>query len=292
VIGPTGPCARRAAAVLAAIAVVACAGPLPAAQPTGADGPGPPGAAADRPVGPADAAASIGAAGAISAGSAAREAAGELDRDVRGARTVDPLEGWNRGVERFNIAIDDALLRPLAIFYDRYTPEVLRLITRNFLSNLLDPYIALNNFLQGKPAAGFSDLGRFTMNTTLGFLGFGDPATDVGFEKHREDFGQTLGVWGVPTGPYLVLPVFGPSNVRDGFGFGVDAYAALINRFENVPFRNSVAGLELIETRARLLPTQRMLDEALDRYLLVRDSYLQRRRNLVHDGNPPDLDED
>jgi phospholipid-binding lipoprotein MlaA len=198
----------------------------------------------------------------------------------------------DRAVFRFNDLGDTVFLRPLATAYDSYTPEVLRLITRNFLSNLLDPYIAVNNLLQGKPAAAFSDLGRFTMNSTLGFLGFGDPATDVGLPKHREDFGQTLGVWGVGPGPYLVLPLFGPSSVRDGIGFGVDAYAALINRFENVAFRNSMGGLQLIETRATLLPTQRLLDEALDKYLLVRDSFLQRRRNLVYDGNPPDLDDD
>lgn len=236
--------------------------------------------------------AAIGAAGAVSAGNAARDA-DALPAAAPRRDPVDPFEPFNRGVASFNDALDDAVFRPVATFYDRYTPEVLRLIARNFLSNLLDPYIAVNNFLQGKPADGFSDLGRFVINTAFGFAGFGDPASELGYVKHREDFGQTLGVWGMPTGPYLVLPFFGPSNVRDGFGFGVDAYAALIGRFENVPFRNSMAGLEFVETRARLLPTQRLLEDALDRYLLVRDSYLQRRRNLVYDGDPPpDEDED
>jgi len=276
----SAPGAGRASAPAQASAAAGVAGPV---APASAD--------PSWPSGPADAAAAIGAAGALSAGSTARDASGTPDPRARTA-SIDPFEGWNRGVARLNNGIDDVFLRPLATAYDRFTPEVLRMIARNFLSNLLDPYIAANNFLQGKPAAGFSDLGRFTMNTTLGFLGFGDPASDVGLEKHREDFGQTLGVWGVPTGPYIVLPLFGPSNVRDGIGFGIDAYAALINRFDNVAFRNSVAGLELIDTRARLLPTQRLLEEALDRYLLVRDSYLQRRRNLVYDGNPPDLDDD
>ena len=298
---------RAAALVLATLGVVACAGPglvLPGGDEAGmsaapgpgvldaaaASGSGPAAAAAPGPGAVDAAAASIGAVGAISAGSASRDSGGPPDPQARRSR-IDPLESLNRGVARFNDVLDDYFLRPVARVYDDYTPEVIRMITRNFLSNLLDPYIAVNNLLQGKPGAAFSDLGRFTLNSTFGFFGFGDPATDIGLEKHREDFGQTLGVWGVPTGPYLVLPLFGPSNLRDGFGFAVDAYGALINRFDNVPFRNSVAGLELIDVRARLLPTQRVLEEALDRYLLVRDSYLQRRRNLVYDGEPPDDDE-
>lgn len=206
------------------------------------------------------------------------------------ARRADPLEPVNRRVAAFNDALDDVLVRPLARTYDRYTPEVLRLIVNNVLSNLLDPYIAVNNLLQGKPAQAASDVGRFLFNSTFGFFGFGDPASDIGLVKNREDFGQTLGVWGVPPGPYLVLPVFGPSNVRDTVGFGVDVWAALVNRFENVPLRNTLGGLQFVEQRARLLPTQSLLEEALDRYALVRDSYLQRRRNLIFDGNPPEDD--
>lgn len=240
--------------------------------------------------GSADAAAgAIGPAGAVSASSANRAAEGEPG-DAPSRAAVDPLEPLNRGIFAFNDAVDGVLLRPVARLYDRWTPEVIRLISRNFLSNLLDPYIALNNFLQGKPSEGFSDLARFLLNTTFGFIGFGDPASEAGYRKHREDFGQTLGVWGVPTGPYLVLPVFGPSNLRDGVGFGVDAYLAVVNRFDNVSFRNSMGALGLIETRANLLPADRVLDDALDRYLLVRDGYLARRRNLVYDGNPPDKD--
>ncbi|RPH46412.1 MAG: VacJ family lipoprotein [Burkholderiales bacterium] len=239
------------------------------------------------------ASAAIGAAGAVSAGSATRGAETdpndvEGDRASRAAR--DPFEPVNRGISRFNDTLDGWVFRPVATFYDRYTPEVFQMIARNVLSNLLDPYIGLNNFLQGKPAAGFSDLGRFLFNTTFGFFGFADPASDAGLEKHREDFGQTLGVWGVETGPYLVLPFFGPSNLRDGIGFGVDAYAALIGRFDSVRFRNSLAGLQFVDVRAQLLPADRLLNDALDRYTLVRDTYLQRRRNLVFDGDPPDDD--
>jgi len=266
--------ALGAAAVLAVLlAAEGCAGL--------GDGSGPAGA---------DAAAGIGAAGAVSAGSATRGDAdyGDADSDRARIAAIDPFEPLNRGIAGFNDTLDRWMFRPVAVFYDRYTPEVFQMIARNVLSNLLDPYIALNNFLQGKPGAGFNDLGRFAFNSTFGFFGFADPASDAGMPKHREDFGQTLGVWGVETGPYLVLPIFGPSNLRDGFGFGVDAYAALINRFDSVPFRNSVAGLQFVDVRAQLLPADRMLDDALDRYTLMRDTYLQRRRNLVFDGNPPD----
>jgi len=200
----------------------------------------------------------------------------------------DPLEPLNRGVYAFNDVVDEFFMRPVAVAYDKYMPDVLQLIARNFLSNLYDPYIGLNNLLQGKPKEAISDIGRFLVNSTIGFLGFGDPASDIGMQKHREDFGQTLGVWGVPTGPYLVLPIFGPSDVRDGIGFGVDAWAGLINRFDNVPFRNSIAGLTVVQARAQLLSTDGLLADALDRYLLVRDVYLQRRRNLIYDGILPE----
>ncbi len=274
-IGAGGGRRARTAAgavVLATLlALEGCAGPVPG-----------PGAGAFDAAAPA-----IGVAGAVSARSASREAEGEGDDAPRRSR-VDPLEPLNRGVFAFNDAVDGAVFKPVARFYDRWTPEVLRMIARNFLSNLLDPYVALNNFLQGKPAEGFTDIGRFVFNTTFGFFGFGDPASEAGYTKHREDFGQTLGVWGVPTGPYLVLPFFGPSNVRDGIGFGVDAYLSPVSRSDVVPLRNSLAGLGFVETRAALLPAERVLQDALDRYLLVRDGYLQRRRNLVYDGNPPD----
>jgi phospholipid-binding lipoprotein MlaA len=200
---------------------------------------------------------------------------------------ADPLEPLNRGVYAFIDVVDQYFMRPVAVAYDKYMPETFQFIVRNFLSNLYDPFVGLNNLLQGKPKEAISDLGRFLVNSTIGFLGFGDPASDLGMQKHREDFGQTLGVWGFPTGPYLVLPIFGPSNIRDGVGFGVDAWAGLINRFDNVPFRNSMAGLTVVQARAQLLSTDRLLDDALDRYLLVRDVYLQRRRNLVYDGILP-----
>ena len=241
-------------------------------------------------VGRADPAA--GAVASADTGPAARSAA-DADGDADGSgrrRDIDPLEPLNRRIHAFNEVFDDALLRPVAQFYDRWTPQVIRMIARNFLSNLLDPYMAFNSFLQGKPADGFTGLGRFAFNTAFGFFGFGDPASEAGYTRRREDFGQTLGVWGVPPGPYLVLPLFGPSSVRDGVGFGVDGFLGLVNRFDNVAFRNSMAALGLVETRAALLPADRLLQDALDKYLLLRDAYLQRRRSQVYDGTPPDED--
>jgi phospholipid-binding lipoprotein MlaA len=146
----------------------------------------------------------------------------------------------------------------------------------------------VNNLLQGKPADAASDFGRFVFNSTLGFFGFADPASDFGLRKNREDFGQTLGVWGLSTGPYLVLPVFGPSNVRDGVGFAADATASLVAWVPDVGLRNTLVGTQFVDARARLLPAERLLNDAFDRYLLIRDTYLQRRRSLVYDGDPPD----
>ena len=274
---PSGRTVRWLAVLLAAV-LAGCA-TAPAAVPTGAAAAGAatPGAATP---GAAEPAAAAGV-------PEPPEPADEVG--TRSAR-IDPFEPFNRAVWAFNEALDDAVLKPLTTFYDRYTPEVIRLIVGNVLSNLLDPYIAVNNLLQGKPSAAASDVGRFLLNSTFGFFGFGDPASDMGLRKNREDFGQTLGVWGVPTGPYLVLPLFGPSNVRDGIGLAVDMAASLDNRFASTELRASLAGFGVLEARARLLPAERLLADAFDRYLLVRDGYLQRRRNLVYDGDPPDDD--
>lgn len=218
---------------------------------------------------------------------------GDEAGEARPARSsVDPFEPANRAIASFNQTIDDIALRPIATAYARYVPEVVQMMTGNFLSNLHDPYIGLNNLLQGKPKEAASDATRFLLNTVFGFLGVGDPASDMGFRKNYEDFGQTLGVWGFDTGPFLVLPLFGPSNFRDGVGFAVDRASALPLYIDSDAFRSTVFSVELIDNRARLLPTQRLLEGALDRYLLIRDSYLQRRRNLVYDGNPPEKPED
>lgn len=224
------------------------------------------------------------------ASTAPRDTAAADGEPVRAVRNVDPFERFNRDVFAFNEALDNDFFKPFARFYDAYTPRVIRLIVGNVLSNFLDPYIALNNLLQGKPADAASDMGRFLLNSTFGFFGFGDPASEIGLVKHREDFGQTLGVWGVPAGPYLMLPFFGPSSLRDGIGLAVDLNVNVTDRISQVRLRNTLTGFGLVESRVRLLPAERLLADALDRYLLVRDGYLQRRRSQVYDGNPPDED--
>lgn len=211
-----------------------------------------------------------------------------LPPDATPAQKADPFEAWNRKVFDFNDDLDKAILKPIATLYADIFPPVVRRGVDNFYANLLDPWSAVNSLLQGKPFIALQSAFRFAVNSTFGILGLIDVAADMDIDRHPEDFGQTLGVWGVPTGPYLVLPFFGPSNVRDGIGFGVDAYLSPVSRSDVVPLRNSLAGLGFVETRAALLPAERVLQDALDRYLLVRDGYLQRRRNLVYDGNPPD----
>jgi phospholipid-binding lipoprotein MlaA len=211
----------------------------------------------------------------------------------RGAST-DPFEPMNRAVFEFNDTLDEYALAPAARAYRDHVPETLRFLAGNMFENLRDVWTSVNNLLQGKPGDAASDFGRVVINSTFGFAGMGDVASELGFEKHREDFGQTLGVWGAGAGPYLVLPFFGPSSVRDGIGFVADTYAdPLPPLVDDVPVRNAARGTRILDTRAGLLRAGRMVDGiALDRYLFIRDGYLQRRRSLVYDGDPPPLDDD
>lgn len=209
----------------------------------------------------------------------------------------DPLESVNRQIFEFNEGVDTVLMRPLAEAYVAILPAPVRDCLSNSFSNLREPSTALNNLLQGKPAEAFSDTCRFAINTTIGLLGCFDVATRMGFERHQEDFGQTLGVWGAAAGAYLVVPVFGPSSVRDAIGiYGVETFLDVNFWIDNVPLRNSILFTRLINQRAQLLDADKLISEAsLDKYRFVRDGFLQRRRNLVYDGNPPrarDPDED
>jgi phospholipid-binding lipoprotein MlaA len=207
----------------------------------------------------------------------------------------DPLEGFNRAMFAFNEAADKAVFKPIATGYDNVLPLPGRAWVGNFFSNLADPWIGVNNLAQGKLRAGFSDLGRFVVNTTVGIAGTFDVASEMGLEKHEEDFGQTLGRWGVGEGAYVVWPIIGPRTVRDTVGFGVDFFGAdPVWDAVDISVRNSATALRFIDTRAQLLPATRSIDEAaLDKYSYTRDAYLQRRRSLVHDGSPPrDKDED
>jgi phospholipid-binding lipoprotein MlaA len=200
----------------------------------------------------------------------------------------DPLEPMNRAVYRFNDEVDKAIARPVATVYRDVVPEPLRNYVRNFFSNIGDLFIGFNNMLQGKPDEGFQDWARFAFNSVLGIFGINDVASDMGFEKHNEDFGQTFGRWGFSEGPYLVLPLLGSSDVRDGIGTAFDLYSDPIDNFRPIRVRNSAYVLRFINVRADLLDASRLLEEAaLDRYVFQRDAYLQRRRSLVYDGQPP-----
>lgn len=206
--------------------------------------------------------------------------------------TSDPLEPMNRVVFNFNEKVDQVILTPVARGYRTVFPEFLRTGVTNMFSNLEDVWIGVNNLLQGKVREGAQDFSRVTWNSTLGILGFFDVATAFELPKHNEDFGQTLGWWGVGTGPYLVLPLFGPSDFRDGAGFSVDSFADIVRNLDNVPARNTLYGTRAINTRTNLLDASEVLEQAaLDKYRFMRDAYLQRRRSLVYDGNPPLEDE-
>ena len=200
----------------------------------------------------------------------------------------DPLESFNRQVFGFNEGLDKVVLKPLAQVYDKVLPDPVKECFSNAFSNLREPSNALNNLLQGKGSEGVSDVCRFAVNTTVGVLGCFDVASKMGLEKHREDFGQTLAVWGVGNGPYLVLPLFGPSTFRDTAGIGVETVLDVNFWLENVSVRNTIFGVRTVSFRQELLKTDDLVSgAALDKYTFLRDGYLQRRRNLVYDGNPP-----
>jgi phospholipid-binding lipoprotein MlaA len=200
----------------------------------------------------------------------------------------DPLEPVNRAVYHFNDTVDNAVIRPIAQGYRAVLPSFVRTGVSNFFANIGDVLIALNNLLQGKVVNALSDVGRVLVNTTVGLAGFFDVATPFGMEKHNEDFGQTLGYWGVGNGPYLVLPILGPSTLRDTVGTFAGAKLDPVGYVRSMSLRNSLWGTRLLSQRADLLDTSRLLETAsLDPYEFLRDAYLQRRRNLIYDGVPP-----
>ena len=205
----------------------------------------------------------------------------------------DPWEGLNRKTYAFNDALDAAVLKPVAQGYVKVVPGFAREGVNNFFGNLEDIGTGLNNLLQGKPADGASDLGRVVVNSVFGVFGLWDVATPLGLEKHYEDFGQTLGVWGVQSGPYLVLPLLGTSSARDGPARIVDPswfYSEYVNP-ESLYW--GVWGLDKVRERANLFQAEGVLQEAaLDKYSFIRDAWLQRRRSQVYDGNPPRPKED
>jgi len=205
----------------------------------------------------------------------------------------DPLEGYNRAMYKFNDAVDTVVLKPVAKGYDTIVPEPISQAISNFFSNLADIGVIINDLLQGKLDQAADDTGRFLLNSTVGFAGILDVATDAGLPKNNEDFGQTLGVWGVEPGAYVVLPLLGPRTVRDSFGLVGDYYSDPVTYVTGPGAENALRGTRLVDDRAELLKVENVLEEAaLDEYSYVRDAYLQRRLNLVYDGNPPEDDFD
>ncbi|HID44351.1 MAG TPA: VacJ family lipoprotein [Chromatiaceae bacterium] len=211
-----------------------------------------------------------------------------------GADQSDPWEPFNRSMYTFNEKLDEYVARPLARGYQTITPApVDRGITR-FFANLEDVQISLNNLLQFKFGEALSDMGRFGVNSTVGILGFLDVASKMGLEKHEEDFGQTLGKWGFSSGPYLVLPVIGPSSVRDAIGFAGDwVVNPIYTQIDSATISWSLYGIRYVDRRADLLKASRVLQTAaLDPYSFVRDSYMQRREHLIVDGKDQEIEDD
>jgi len=207
------------------------------------------------------------------------------------ANPRDPLEPFNRSMYGLNDAVDRAVIKPVATAYRDVLPSPVRTGVSNFFNNLQDLWSFVNNTLQLKGEGAGNSIVRFGVNTVFGLGGLIDIATEMRIERHTEDFGQTLGRWGVGAGPYVVLPLLGPSTVRDTAALPVDMKGNVVSQVDHVPTRNSATVLNLVDRRSQLLDASQMLDEvALDPYSFTRDAYLQRRRNQVYDGNPPDED--
>lgn len=204
----------------------------------------------------------------------------------------DPWEGFNRAMYSFNDTLDRALIKPLAEGYNAVVPAPVDKGVTNFFGNLSDVTSAINNLLQFKVGRALSDLGRVAINTTIGIGGLFDVASNMDLPHYGEDFGQTLGSWGVASGPYIVLPVLGPSSGRDTVGVVVDWFTDPLTYVEDDTLRYSLRGLNLVDTRSDLLSASRVVDQAaLDPYAFVRDAYLQSRKSEVLDGRVEEEDE-
>ena len=205
---------------------------------------------------------------------------------TQAATEEDPWEAVNRPIFRFNDTVDTYALKPLAKGYQAVTPQFLEDGIHNIFRNLGDVTNLANDLLQFKPHAAGVDTARLIVNTTFGLGGFFDVGTKMGLQRNDEDFGQTLGKWGVGDGPYFYWPIIGPRTTRDTFGFAVDSYVDPVARVHDVPLRNSLLGVRLIDKRASLLPSDKVVEQAaFDKYNYVRDAYLQNRRSEINDGN-------
>lgn len=200
---------------------------------------------------------------------------------------ADPWEPVNRSVYAVNDVLDRAIVKPVAKGYEFVFPAVIRKGVTNFYRNTTTPLTALNNLLQGKGAAASNDLGRFLLNSTFGIGGIIDLATPAGFDRNDEDFGQTLAVWGVPAGPYVVLPGRGPSTLRDALMLPLNAAADPVFWIDDASVRDKLIVLGVIDARQRLFAAEELIGESPDRYVTIRESYLQNRNYEIHDGDLP-----
>ena len=207
---------------------------------------------------------------------------------TRAGNPADPLETINRGIYQFNDAVDKSVVKPAAKGYKAVMPTAGRIMVTNFFSNLDDVTVTANDFLQFKLVQGFSDGMRFIVNSTIGVFGLIDVASNGGLKKHDEDFGQTLGKWGVGNGPYLVLPILGPSTMRDSVGLYADGFTSPMYQMSDMRARNQAYMVRGVNHRAEILDQEKVLNEAMiDPYAFLRDAYLLRRQSQVYDGNPP-----
>ena len=198
------------------------------------------------------------------------------------ANRADPLEPFNRTIFSLNDKVDEAVVKPVASAYREVTPKLVRTGVTNFFGNIRDVWSVVNSALQAKPQHAFENLFRVTTNTVFGVAGLFDVASELNIPRHSADFGQTLGYWGVPAGPYLVLPVLGPSTFRDTVGTVVDFNGNLLTKTNDVGFRNTVSAVGIVNVRANLLDAGDLLEQAaLDRYSFARDIYLQRRTSMI-----------
>ena len=205
----------------------------------------------------------------------------------------DPFESYNRVMYKFNDTVDETVLKPVAHGYQKITPEPIDRGITNFFANLKDVTSAANNLLQLKISRSASDMGRVVINSTIGMLGLIDVASTANLPSYKEDFGQTLGYWGVEPGPFIIVPLWGPSDLRDSIGMIPDWYTQPISYLKDAKTSASLIALYSIDMRADLLEASKTFDEAaLDRYTFTRDAYLQKRQNDVYDGNVPTIEEE
>ena len=206
--------------------------------------------------------------------------------------SADPWEGLNRPINSFNNGVDKALIKPVAKGYEIIIPRFLRRGVTNFSRNLREPLNAINNLLQGKGGAATTDFGRFIANSTFGVLGIFDVATAAGLDAaNNEDFGQTFAVWGVPDGPYVIVPLLGPRTLRDAVLIPLNFLADPLFHYRNSSVRGKLYAIRLIDVRQRLFRAEGLLKGSQDRYISIREAYLQHRQYVIYDGDPP-VDED